>query len=119
MMSEMGTIPISRKGFSLIFLLPILSSILLAAHFSRIQYDWLALFALLFPFILSIKRGWILKIYQGYLLAGGFIWIERALYLRQLRLNNDEPWLRLIIILFAVVNHSFTGHVAPLVNNPG
>lgn len=98
----MGTVPISRKRLSLILLLPILSSILLAAHFSRIQNDWLALFALLFPFILLIKRGWILRIYQVYMLAGGIIWIDRALYLRQLRLNNNEPWLRLAIILFGV-----------------
>lgn len=101
-MSKLGTVPMSRKRLSLILLLPILSSILLAAHFSRIQNDWLALFSFLFPFVLLIKRGWILKIYQFYLLASGIIWIDRALYLRQLRLNNDEPWLRLVIILFGV-----------------
>ena len=36
MMSKMGTALIPRKRLSLIFLLPIFSSLLLAAHFSRI-----------------------------------------------------------------------------------
>lgn len=103
-MSNPGTVSVSRKRLALILILPVFSSILLAAHFSRIQNDWLALISLLFPLILLIKRGWILKIYQVYLLAGGIIWVERALYLRQLRLDNDQPWLRLIIILFGVVS---------------
>jgi hypothetical protein len=82
--------------------LPILSSVLLAAHFSRVQNDWLAILSLLFPFILFIRKRWILRIYQTYLVAGGIIWIERIFYYAQLRESQEQPWARLAIILFLV-----------------
>jgi low affinity Fe/Cu permease len=85
-----------------ILILPILSSVLLAAHFSRIQMDWLAIIVLLFPLILLVKRRWVLRIYQVYLIAGAIIWIERLLYLRSIRIDDGQPWIRLSIILGAV-----------------
>ncbi len=85
-----------------ILILPILSSVLLAAHFSRIQQDWLALLTLLFPFILLIKKKWIIRIYQIYLVFGGIIWIERLVYLRSIRISEERPWIRLVIILGVV-----------------
>lgn len=86
-----------------ILFLPIFSSILLAAHFSRIQQDWMALLALIFPFILLIKRKWIIRIYQIYLVFGGIIWIERLIFLRGVRISEERPWIRLVIILGVVV----------------
>lgn len=79
--------------------LPILSSVLLAAHFSRTQNDWLVLLSLLFPFILFIRKRWILRIYQTYLVAGGIIWIERVFYYAQLRESQGRPWVRIAVIL--------------------
>ena len=85
-----------------ILILPILSSVLLAAHFSRVQLDWPAIIALLFPLVLLIKRSWIIRIYQGYLIGGAIIWIERLLYLRSVRIDEGQPWIRLALILGAV-----------------
>jgi ferredoxin len=82
--------------------LPILSSVLLAAHFSRAQNDWLVLLSLLFPFILFIRKRWILRIYQTYLIAGGIIWIERVFYYAQLRESQGRSWVRLAVILSIV-----------------
>ena len=85
-----------------ILILPVLSSVLLAAHFSRVQLDWLAIIALLFPLVLLIKRKWILRIYQVYLIGGAIIWTERLLYLRKARIAEGSPWIRLVLILGAV-----------------
>jgi NAD-dependent dihydropyrimidine dehydrogenase PreA subunit len=81
---------------------PVFSSLLLAAHFSRAQNDYLALLCLLFPFILLVKKKWILKIFQVYLIIGGVIWIESILHYVQLRESLGRPWLRLVIILSLV-----------------
>lgn len=83
-------------------LLPIISSVLLAAHFSRADLNLFVPFALLFPFILLIKRKWIIRIYQIYLISGGFIWIERLLYLRRMRIAAGESWTVMAIILGVV-----------------
>jgi len=82
--------------------LPIFSSVLLAAHFSRADLNLLVPFALLFPFILFIKQKWIIRIYQIYLFVGSLIWIERLLYLRRMRILAGEPWTVMAIILGVV-----------------
>ncbi len=89
------------------YILPILSSILLAAHFSRIQQDGLALTALLFPLILLIKRTWVRRIYQLVLVFGGMVWFERLIYLRSIRISEGRPWIRLAAILGAVALMTF------------
>jgi ferredoxin len=85
-----------------LIVLPILSSVVLAAHFSRAQNDWLALLSLLFPLVLFFRKKWILRIYQTYLLAGGIIWIERVFHYAQLRESQGRSWVRLAVILSAV-----------------
>ena len=88
-------------------ILPIVSSVLLAAHFSRADMNFLVPVALLFPFILFIKRTWIIRIYQIYLICGGIIWIERLLYLRRIRISIGESWTVMAIILGVVALLSF------------
>jgi len=83
-------------------ILPIISSVLLAAHFSRVDLNWLVPLALLFPFILFIKRKWIIRTYQIYLICGGLIWIERLLFLRRMRIAVGESWTVMAIILGVV-----------------
>jgi len=85
-------------------ILPILSSILLAAHFSRIEQDLLAILVLFFPLLFLIKRMWIVRIFQIYLVFGGIIWIGRLLHLRSIRISQGEPWLRLSVILGLVAS---------------
>jgi NAD-dependent dihydropyrimidine dehydrogenase PreA subunit/branched-subunit amino acid transport protein len=89
------------KAFKLKLILPVLSGILLAAHFSRAQNDWLAAACLVFPLILLSKKRWVMRIFQLFLLLGTVIWIERAVFLVQLRQRLQLPWVRLAIILGA------------------
>ncbi len=97
----------NRPKRTWLFIWPVLASVLLAAHFSRVQNDWMALFCLILPAILLIKKGWALRIFQLYLCIGGFVWIERTLYLRQVRIAAGSPWVRLAIILGAVALFTF------------
>lgn len=80
-------------------ILPIISSVLLAAHFSRADLNLLVPPALLFPFLFLIKRKWIIRIYQIYLICGALIWIERLLLLRRMRIAVGESWTIMAIIL--------------------
>lgn len=88
-------------------ILPILSSVLLAAHFSRVELSWLIPVALLFPLILLIKKKWIIRIHHFYLICGGIIWTERLLYLRKMRIITGESWIRLVFILGVVALITF------------
>ena len=81
---------------------PILSSILLAAHFSRVDIDWLTVICLLIPFCFFIKKRWLLRAYQVYLLAGAVIWSHRTIQLANIRLDAGQPWLRMAVILGVV-----------------
>jgi len=85
-----------------LYVFPALSSVLLAAHFSRVDLKWIALLCLLFPLILWIKRRLALRIFQIYLLLGVGVWIQRTLVLRGLRIEAGEPWLNLVLILGGV-----------------
>jgi len=82
--------------------LPVLSCVLLAAHFSRAENDWLAVICLVFPLILLSKKKWLMQIFQIFLLVGGAIWIERTIFLVRLRQRLNLPWVRLAAILGAV-----------------
>jgi len=90
-----------KKGWGLYFF-PVFSSVLLAAHFSRVDLKGLSLLCLLFPLVLLIKKRWALRIFQLYLLLGAGVWIQRTLVLRSLRIEAGEPWLRMVLILCGV-----------------
>lgn len=82
--------------------LPILACVLLAAHFSRVQNDRLALMCLVLPFILLSKKKWTMRIFQVFLLVGGAVWIERTISLVRSRQQLNQSWIRLAVILGAV-----------------
>jgi len=90
-----------KKGRGLYFF-PVFSSLLLAAHFSRVDLKMIALLCLLFPLILWIKRRWALRIFQAYLVIGAGVWIQRTLALKSLRIAAGEPWLQMVLILCGV-----------------
>jgi NAD-dependent dihydropyrimidine dehydrogenase PreA subunit len=95
--------------------LPILSCVLLAAHFSRVQNNWFAVACLAFPFILLSKKEWVMRIFQVFLLFGGFIWIERTISLVRERQQDGQSWVRLAVILGVVA--LFTILSAAVFNN--
>jgi hypothetical protein len=74
----------------------------MAAHFSRVNNDWLAIFCLTLPAVLFIKKLWVKRVYQILLIMGCLVWIERTVVLVRMRQEAGEEWIRLAIILIAV-----------------
>jgi hypothetical protein len=71
--------------YKLLFILPVLASFLMAAHFLRKDFLVLTVGLILLPLILFSKRWWVMKFFQFLLFIGGGIWIERTLFLIKLR----------------------------------
>ncbi len=93
---------------NLVRLLPIiLSSILMAAHFSRAHQNGLVMLCLTFPFLLLIKRRWVAKIFQILLFIGSIEWIHTTLRIVHIRQIHGQSWTRLVIILGAVAIFTF------------
>lgn len=80
-----------------------LALLLLAAHFLRRYGFGTAALWLLLPPLILLRRAWLRPVLQGALLLGIFHWCRSGLVLVQLRLAFDEPWLRLALILGAVL----------------
>lgn len=76
--------------------------ILLAAHFSRAGMDALSALVILLPFLLFIKRPWVIQLLQTVAFLGVVAWLYSAYQYVQIRIANGDDWLRLLIILGAV-----------------
>lgn len=94
---------------SLLNFLPIvLCFILIAAHFSRININPLAVVSLLFPLILLWKSKLAARIIQVTLVAVGIEWIRTMIHYVNIRTDSGEDWLRLATILSTVALLNFT-----------
>lgn len=88
---------------NLIRLLPVLLSIiLLAAHFLRDGQMLFVTALLLVPFLLFIRRPWVVRLFQVGLVVGGVEWLLTAYKFIQVRQLMGESWGRLALILGAV-----------------
>ena len=88
---------------NLLRLLPVLLSFgLLAAHFSRADLFPLVLVSLAIPFLLLIKKAWVARCIQLFLLVGAAEWIRAMFGYIAIRKEIGEDWTRLAIILIAV-----------------
>ena len=88
---------------AVIRLLPVvLSALLLAAHFFRMESPVLVVLALVIPFVLFIKRPWAARLVQVALVVGAMEWIRTLVMLVARRQEEGEPWTRLAIILAVV-----------------
>ncbi len=85
-------------------LLPvIISDILLAAHFLRFYGFIPAVIILLLLLTLILRRKWIPRLWQGLLFIGTLMWIDTTANLLQIRLAMEMPWMRLLVIMGAVI----------------
>ncbi len=80
----------------------ILSSLLMAAHFSRANITGLVVISLLLPFLLFIKRRWVAYVFQALLIFAACEWVLTLLKIVHLRQMQNEAWTRLAIILGSV-----------------
>ena len=80
----------------------IFSFLLLAAHFSRGNTFPLVVLCLSVPFLLFIKRIWVVRVIQVLLVLGGLEWIRAMLHYIDIRKSIGDDWTRLAIILTVV-----------------
>lgn len=81
---------------------PIVSALLIAAHFLRSGNSGLLLLSLIVPFILFIRRVWAIRVFQGLLIIGGLVWSTTGVQMIQLRQVSGESWTRLAVIMGTV-----------------
>jgi len=85
-------------------LLPLIFSvILIAAHVMRFNGLYPALLVLALLLTLFIRSKWTLKGWQIALAAGIVMWAQTTYNIVQMRMAINEPWLRLAIIMGAVI----------------
>lgn len=99
-------------------LLPaILSCVLMAAHVLRMGMATLAVIILFLPLLFLLRRAWVPLLMQGVLALAALEWLRTALVLARGRIVAGEPWMRMIVILAAVV--AVTVASALLLEHPG
>lgn len=77
----------------------ILATFMVSAHFFR-HYNYpLMIISLLVPFLLLIKKRWVLIVIQFFALAGAGVWINTIVVLAKTRMHYGESWKRMAIIL--------------------
>ena len=83
--------------------LPILSSLLLAAHFLRSGGLGLAVAAGLIPALLLIRQRWSTQVVGILMIAASAEWARTLVRIAAARVQHDEPWLRMALILCTVI----------------
>ena len=85
-------------------LLPvIISFLLLAAHFFRAGQVVIVFGLLLILLLLMFRKSWVPWLIQLTLLLGAVEWLRTLIFVAQMRIEFGLPWVRMAIILGAVV----------------
>ncbi len=80
----------------------ILSFLILGAHFSRDDMNLLMVIALVFPFLLFVKKSWVPKMFQIALVLGALEWLRSLYFYIQAYQENGQSWTRLLMIIGGV-----------------
>ncbi|MGA1875381.1 MAG: hypothetical protein ACMUIA_07225 [bacterium] len=102
----------NRKGIemALSIIAVVFSCLLLGSHFLRSGHPLFTLLCVFLPFLLLIKRRWILLMVQLFMYAGGLIWIHTAIHVMRKRIIMGLPWSKPVIILGLVAGFTiFSG----------
>ena len=91
------------------------SFLILSAHFSRAGSTLLTIIFLLLSLLLFIKKAWLARLLQIFLIIGSIEWIRILFVYVNERQAIGEPYLRLVIILGVVA--IFTGLSALIFRN--
>lgn len=91
-------------------LMTVLAYMTLAAHFSRADNVILGIVFLILPFLLFMKRRWVVRSLQIILFAGAVEWVMTTIRIVRERIAAGEDWVRVVIILGCVILFTiFTG----------
>ena len=77
----------------------IFSFLLLAAHFYRSGQVILAGLCIALLALLFLKESWVARFFQIALLAAAAEWLRTLYVFAQMRIEYDQPWSRLALIL--------------------
>jgi len=80
--------------------------LILAAHFSRANNNVLAIIILFLPFLLFIKKSWVIDVLQGVGGLAAIVWIYTGYQYVQVRLAAGDDWIRLVFIIASVALYS-------------
>ncbi len=94
----------------------IISFLLLGAHFMRFGIMPVYIFFFLFPFILFVKKAWVVRVVQFLLLLGVIEWIRALFVYLQIRQMFGQDSSKLVIIMCSVA--LFTLFAALLFQTP-
>jgi hypothetical protein len=96
---------------------PAVALLLLAAHFQRAGQWPLMLACVALVLLLGWPRAWVPRLVQAGLAFGAGVWLWTTIVLVQHRLAGHQGWLRLALILGAVM--LFTASAALVFERPG
>ena len=85
----------------------IICSMLMAAHLLRMDLLMAMLISLLIPFLLFWKHKISIRIIQLFLILSGLEWIRTLVFYVQLRIENEQDWIRLAFIIGIVALLNF------------
>jgi hypothetical protein len=80
----------------------ILATLIISAHFFRHYSYPLMIISLLVPFLLLIKKRWVLIVIQLFALAGAGVWVNTIFVIAKMRMHYGEDWKRMAVILGTV-----------------
>jgi hypothetical protein len=80
----------------------ILSTLVLAAHFSRAGNTIVVVALALLPLTLFVRRPWVPGFYSGVLILGAIEWVRTLVVIAGVRQAQGAPWLRMAMILSLV-----------------
>jgi hypothetical protein len=85
-----------------LFAMPVLSFLVLGAHFMRDGAVFLTAACAALAIALAWPRPWVSRLIQAALLLGTLEWLWTAYVLVQQRIATGRPWSRLVLILAVV-----------------
>ena len=85
-----------------LLVLPGVALLLLAAHFLHAGAAPMATLCILLIALLFVPRAWAARVLQVVLAVGAVEWVRTAWTLAERRLEHDQPYLRLVLILGSV-----------------
>ncbi len=80
--------------------------LLLAAHFSRANNNFLAALSLGIPLLLLIKKKWVIDVLQGIGYISALVWLYGGYQYIQFRIEAETDWMRLLIIMGSIALYS-------------
>jgi len=80
----------------------ILSCLILAAHFSRANLLAFTILSIIVAFLPFYRSGWVPRFMQWFLILGTFEWLRTIFFFVNERIDLEQPWMRLVIILGSV-----------------